>query len=67
MTTTKTIDQPLWTVHDVSAYLGVPAPTLYQWRHKGDGPPAIRLGKHLRYVPEQVRSWVLDQAGAVSG
>jgi hypothetical protein len=26
---------PLWTIHDVSAYLAVPVGTLYQWRHRG--------------------------------
>lgn len=54
---------PLWTIQDVSAFLAVPVGTLYQWRHRGDGPPAIRLGKHLRFDPESVRRWVSEQAG----
>ena len=52
----------LWTIRDVSAFLAVPVGTLYQWRHRGDGPPALRLGKHLRFDPEMVRRWALDQA-----
>jgi excisionase family DNA binding protein len=52
----------LWTIRDVSAFLGVPVGTLYQWRHRGDGPPALRLGKHLRFDPDMVRRWALDQA-----
>jgi predicted DNA-binding transcriptional regulator AlpA len=48
----------LWTIADVSDFLCVPVQTLYHWRHRGEGPPAIRLGKHLRYDPEQVREWV---------
>lgn len=52
----------LWTVHDVSAFLAVPVGTLYQWRHRGEGPPFIRLGKHLRSDPACVRAWVSDQA-----
>ena len=51
----------LWTIHDLSAYLGVPVGTLYQWRHRGMGPPAVRLGKHLRYQPAAVRTWVTEQ------
>jgi excisionase family DNA binding protein len=51
----------LWTIHDVSDYLGVPAGTLYQWRHRGLGPPAVRLGKHLRYQPAAVQAWVAEQ------
>lgn len=52
----------LWTIHEVSAYLAVPVGTLYQWRHRGEGPPAIRLGRHLRYDPESVHRWALAKA-----
>jgi hypothetical protein len=31
----------LWTVHDVSVFLGVPVGTLYQWRYMRVRPPAI--------------------------
>ncbi|MFJ9784209.1 helix-turn-helix transcriptional regulator [Amycolatopsis sp. NPDC101161] len=48
----------LWTVEDVSNYLGVPVSTLYQWRTKGYGPAGRRIGKYVRYRPEDVRSWV---------
>jgi predicted DNA-binding transcriptional regulator AlpA len=51
----------LWTIADVSEFLSVPVQTLYHWRHRGEGPPAIRLGKHLRYDPERVREWVGSQ------
>lgn len=48
----------LWTVEDVSAYLGVPVKTLYQWKWRGEGPPVRKLGRHLRYDPAKVRAWV---------
>ncbi|MFI6030213.1 helix-turn-helix transcriptional regulator [Amycolatopsis magusensis] len=48
----------LWTVEDVSAYLGVPVKTLYQWKWRGEGPPVRKLGRHLRYDPVKVRAWV---------
>ena len=52
----------LWTPEDVSAYLGgVPVTTLYQWRYKGTGPKGRRVGRHLRYKPEDVRAWVEKQ------
>ena len=35
----------LWTVEDVSEYLGVPVKTLYQWRYLGQGPAAKRVGR----------------------
>ena len=53
--------QPLWRITDVSAYLGVPVGTLYQWRYTGTGPKAYRLGKHLRYRQADVEAWLADQ------
>jgi predicted DNA-binding transcriptional regulator AlpA len=47
----------MWTPDDVSAYLQVPVQTLYQWRRKGIGPQARRVGKHLRWNPDAVRAW----------
>lgn len=52
----------LWTVHDTSLFLGVPVGTLYQWRHRGQGPRAYRVGRHLRYDPADVRQWLDEQA-----
>jgi predicted DNA-binding transcriptional regulator AlpA len=52
----------LWTVEDVSAFLQVPVATLYQWRHHRCGPPAFKVGKHLRYDPAAVRAWLTRQA-----
>jgi len=47
----------LWTVDDVANYLGVPVKTLYQWRHRGYGPPSRRVGRYLRYRPDDVIAW----------
>ena len=57
---------PLWTVHDVSEFLQVPVQTLYSWRSQGSGPPARRVGKYLRYRPDDVIRWVdqLDSGAA---
>jgi excisionase family DNA binding protein len=54
--------EPLWTVDEVSAFLGVPVATLYQWRYRRIGPRASRIGRHLRYNPNDVRAWVERQA-----
>jgi predicted DNA-binding transcriptional regulator AlpA len=56
-----TADDALWTPAALSRYLGIPVATLYQWRQRDEGPPAIRLGKHLRYRPEAVREWLRSQ------
>ena len=56
--------EALWEIQDVSAYLRVPVQTLYQWRKRKYGPPAARVGRHLRYDPDAVRSWFADQSPA---
>ncbi|QKW31670.1 helix-turn-helix domain-containing protein [Nocardiopsis flavescens] len=48
----------LWSVEDTAAYLRVPPKTLYEWRYKGDGPPSHRIGRYVRYIPAEVRTWV---------
>ncbi len=60
-TRTTAVDR-LWTVDDVSTFLGVPVGTLYQWRHRRLGPPAAKVGRHLRYDPADVRAWFSQQA-----
>ena len=51
----------LWSVGDVARFLGVPISTLHQWRYLGRGPAAFRVGKHLRYDPDAVRRWLVDE------
>jgi hypothetical protein len=63
--TADPVDPPtcerLWSVQDVSVFLGVPVATLHQWRYLGTGPGAFRVGKHLRYDPDVVRRWLVDE------
>lgn len=56
----------LWGIAEVAEYLGIPVNTLYQWRHHGIGPRSRRVGRHLRYDPDEVRGWFrnLDGSGA---
>ena len=56
----------LWTVQDVSTYLGIPVMTLYHWRRTGYGPRGTRVGRHLRYRPEEVRAWFENQGREVN-
>jgi hypothetical protein len=56
----------LWSVNDVSGYLGVPVSTLHQWRYLGKGPAAFRVGKHLRYDPDVVRRWLVESCSGVA-
>lgn len=59
--------EPLWGIAEVAAYLNVPQRTLYQWRHRGYGPPGRRVGRHVRYDPAAVRRWFDAQDTATTG
>lgn len=50
----------LWTLQDVSDFLNVPIGTLYQWRVRGEGPPAFKVGRHIRFDPDRVRAWLSE-------
>jgi predicted DNA-binding transcriptional regulator AlpA len=54
--------RPLATAEQVSEFLGVPVATLYQWRYRGIGPRASKIGKHLRYRWTDIESYVDQQA-----
>ena len=60
----RTEVEPLWTAEETASYLGIPKATLYQWRYLGIGPKAGRVGRHLRYDPDQVRGWFRQQQEA---
>ena len=47
------------TPEDLVVMLRLPSvETVYQWRRKGTGPRGFRVGRHLRFDPEDVRVWV---------
>ena len=50
--------QPLVGPQEVADWLGVPLGTVYRWRTNGDGPPGLRVGKHLRYRVKDVERWL---------
>ena len=53
----------LWTAEETPHFLGIPVSTLYQWRYFAKGPGAFRVGRHLRYDPDVVRLWLVEQCG----
>ena len=50
--------QRLMTVDELASYLSVPKGTIYKWRMDGGGPPAHRVGKHLRFDFDDVCGWL---------
>lgn len=51
------MNDKLWTIDDVSDYLSVPVRTLYDWRTRDYGPVGKRVGKYIRFRPEDVVAW----------
>ena len=48
-------------IRELSAYLGVPVSTVYDWRARGLGPRAYRFGKHLKFAVTDVTAWIQAQ------
>lgn len=48
----------LLSTRDLAAFLQVPVQTIYRWRTCGDGPPGIRVGRHVRYTCDAVDAWL---------
>lgn len=61
-----TLDQ-LLTAQQLAGYLDVPVATLYAWRHRQEGPPAFRVGKHLRYRSKDVEEWIRHRVAEQGG
>ncbi|MCW2787347.1 MAG: phage transcriptional regulator, AlpA [Marmoricola sp.] len=59
--------EPLMSIDDLAAYLGVPVTTIYDWRVSGKGPCAIRVGRHLKFAVSDVRDWVERQRELTPG
>jgi predicted DNA-binding transcriptional regulator AlpA len=54
-------DDEYLTPDEFSCQYKIPVSTLYRWRYMGTGPPAIRIGRHLRYRRGAVRKWVRER------
>ena len=50
------------TEREVAELLGLSVATLRAWRHRGKGPRFLRLGRSVRYLPEDVDEFVRASA-----
>lgn len=56
-------DQPaarrqLLSVKDLAEMLQVSQKTIYDWRYRGLGPAAIRVGRYVRYELDEIERWL---------
>jgi excisionase family DNA binding protein len=56
----------LLTVQELADLLQVPTKTIYTWRYKGVGPPAVPMGRYLRFRTEDVVEWLEERADDVT-
>ncbi len=50
------------TEREVSDVLGLSVATLRAWRHRGQGPRFLRLGRAVRYLPADLEDFVRASA-----
>lgn len=51
-------NEPLQDLDWLSEFIGIPPRTIYNWRLRGEGPPAYRVGRHLRFRRSEVDAWL---------
>lgn len=49
-------------IGEAAELLRTPIQTMYGWRHRGEGPPARRVGRKLLYRRDELLAWVEAQA-----
>lgn len=54
----------LWTIEDLASYLKVSVKTVRDWRLRGAAPRALKLGRHVRFRPEDVEEWLTMRESA---
>jgi len=45
----------------LSEFLDISERTIYAWRQRGEGPPAYRVGKYLRYRQSDIEAWLNER------
>ncbi|ROR44701.1 helix-turn-helix domain-containing protein [Kitasatospora cineracea] len=48
----------MWTLQELADFLKVPKQTVYQMNWRGTGPRSYKVGRHRRYDPVDVRTWL---------
>ncbi len=57
--------QPLLTAEQVAGLLGIPRSSVYDYaRRKHDPMPSLQIGRHRRFVQQDIESWLRRQRAA---
>jgi len=52
-------DDVLYSAHDLSVIFGVSKRTIWRWRRQKILPPAIKIGRCVRWSMRDMRAWAL--------
>ncbi|TDE14927.1 helix-turn-helix transcriptional regulator [Jiangella asiatica] len=52
--------EPVLTMSELAAHLGVPVQTIHDHRHRGRGPRGIRVGRELRFRLSEIQAWLTE-------
>ncbi len=53
------LHEPLLTADDIAAWLAVPRSSVYEYARREHKPlPAVRIGRHLRFLRHDVAAWL---------
>jgi hypothetical protein len=61
------LDEPLLPEADAARELKVKPQTLGAWRHRGQGPEYVRVGKLIFYTPSALREYIASRVVRPSG
>lgn len=57
-----TRQQPqLWTPEQFGAFAQLTPDQVKKLRHNGSGPPYIKIGRNIRYIPRKVEQWIVER------
>jgi excisionase family DNA binding protein len=54
-------------VEQLAALFEVTVPVIYGMRYRGDAPPAVRIGRELRFRRVDVDRWLEQRLAATNG
>jgi len=54
--------EKLLSTKEVADAIGIASETVRHWRQTGRGPTVVRVGRYVRYRPEDVESWLDSQS-----
>ena len=58
-------DDRLLTANEVAGLLAVPRSSVYEYARRTHDPlPAVRIGRHVRFVRSELDAWIVAQRGA---